>query len=175
MRGLQNCGLQYPLLGTVCWGVVWYGRFYCQLLWPRVFGSFRVSARFLEFVLVRPTNSKYRKFERLLALKLRGLSQTREAATGISLLVKWCLSASLCWVIRVEKEFCNLMYHLGTKVVYQTVNSVTTSWSASSNRRLVQQKGGVRLRPRNLVDPASSHMLVSKIKPCMSQNQHYYS
>ena len=24
---------------------------------------------------------------------------------------------------------------------------------------------------RNLVDPASSHMLVSKIKPCMSQNK----
>ena len=27
---------------------------------------------------------------------------------------------------------------------------------------------------RNLVDPASSHMLVSKIKPCMSQYQHYH-
>ena len=26
---------------------------------------------------------------------------------------------------------------------------------------------------RNLVDPASSHMLVSKIKPCMSQNKFY--
>ena len=25
-----------------------------------------------------------------------------------------------------------------------------------------------------LVDPASSHMLVSKIKPCMSQYQHCY-
>ena len=27
---------------------------------------------------------------------------------------------------------------------------------------------------RNLVDPASSHMLVSKIKPCMSQNKSIY-
>jgi hypothetical protein len=27
---------------------------------------------------------------------------------------------------------------------------------------------------RNLVDPASSHMLVSKIKPCMSQYKHFY-
>ena len=26
----------------------------------------------------------------------------------------------------------------------------------------------------NLVDPASSHMLVSKIKPCMSQNKSLY-
>jgi hypothetical protein len=26
-----------------------------------------------------------------------------------------------------------------------------------------------------LVDPASSHMLVSKIKPCMSKNKHLYS
>ena len=28
---------------------------------------------------------------------------------------------------------------------------------------------------RNLVDPASSHMLVSKIKPCMSQYKLLYS
>ena len=27
---------------------------------------------------------------------------------------------------------------------------------------------------RNLVDPASSHMLVSKIKPCMSQYKSLY-
>ena len=27
---------------------------------------------------------------------------------------------------------------------------------------------------RNLVDPASSHMLVSKIKPCMSKYKHLY-
>ena len=26
----------------------------------------------------------------------------------------------------------------------------------------------------NLVDPASSHMLVSKIKPCMSKYKHLY-
>ena len=26
---------------------------------------------------------------------------------------------------------------------------------------------------RNLVDPASSHMLVSKIKPCMSKYKHF--
>jgi len=26
-----------------------------------------------------------------------------------------------------------------------------------------------------LVDPASSHMLVSKIKPCMSKYKHFYS
>ena len=28
--------------------------------------------------------------------------------------------------------------------------------------------------PSNLVDPASSHMLVSKIKPCMSQCKFQY-
>ena len=33
---------------------------------------------------------------------------------------------------------------------------------------------GQKLIRRNLVDPASSHMLVSKIKPCMSQYQHYH-
>jgi len=30
---------------------------------------------------------------------------------------------------------------------------------------------GFSLRLCNLVDPASSHMLVSKIKPCMSKNK----
>ena len=30
-----------------------------------------------------------------------------------------------------------------------------------------------RLNLRNLVDPASSHMLVSKIKPCMSKYKRY--
>ena len=35
-------------------------------------------------------------------------------------------------------------------------------WSACNPRRLLTG-------PSNLVDPASSHMLVSKIKPCMSQ------
>ena len=30
-------------------------------------------------------------------------------------------------------------------------------------------RGAVVVKPRSLVDPASSHMLVSKIKPCMSQ------
>ena len=29
-------------------------------------------------------------------------------------------------------------------------------------------------RYRNLVDPASSHMFVSKIKPCMFQNKLFY-
>ena len=41
-------------------------------------------------------------------------------------------------------------------------------WANQSSRRHW-------FRPRNLVDPASSHMLVSKIKPCMSQYQHFHS
>ena len=32
----------------------------------------------------------------------------------------------------------------------------------------------LRLDVKNLVDPASSHMLVSKIKPCMSQYKLQY-
>ena len=34
--------------------------------------------------------------------------------------------------------------------------------------------GGVCMHDRNLVDPASSHTLVSKIKPCMSKYKHLY-
>ena len=34
---------------------------------------------------------------------------------------------------------------------------------------------GLRINERYLVDPASSHMLVSKIKPCMSKYTLWYS
>ena len=43
--------------------------------------------------------------------------------------------------------------------------------SASSHSDLVWAFGAC---DRNLVDPASSHMLVSKIKPCMSQYKSLY-
>ena len=33
---------------------------------------------------------------------------------------------------------------------------------------------GETAKSTNLVDPASSHMLVSKIKPCMSQYESFY-
>jgi hypothetical protein len=33
----------------------------------------------------------------------------------------------------------------------------------------------LRIEDINLVDPASSHMLVSKIKPCMSKYKHLYT
>ena len=41
------------------------------------------------------------------------------------------------------------------------------------------ERAQARLRPfctsdRNLVDPASSHTLLSKIKPCMSKYKHLY-
>ena len=39
----------------------------------------------------------------------------------------------------------------------------------SLRKQLVGRRRGVGTNDRNLVDPASSHMLVSKIKPCMSQ------
>ena len=38
----------------------------------------------------------------------------------------------------------------------------------------VRYQGGSGVFCRNLVDPASSHMLVSKIKPCMSQYKSFY-
>ena len=49
-----------------------------------------------------------------------------------------------------------------------------------SNSVLTQMRGwqvfgrAAPHRDRNLVDPASSHMLVSKIKPCMSQYKSQY-
>ena len=43
------------------------------------------------------------------------------------------------------------------------------SWQSLSGGR----RGGARLEDSNLVDPASSHMLVSKTKPCMSKYKCY--
>ena len=45
-----------------------------------------------------------------------------------------------------------------------SLRQAASSTLAASLRRIV----------RNLVDPASSHMLVSKIKPCMSQYKLLY-
>ncbi|PLB42919.1 hypothetical protein P170DRAFT_487033, partial [Aspergillus steynii IBT 23096] len=39
--------------------------------------------------------------------------------------------------------------------------------------RRVTPRGRVLYVPRYLVDSASSHMLVSKIKPCMSKYKHF--
>ena len=41
--------------------------------------------------------------------------------------------------------------------------------------RLVRAAGSPSSSIRYLVDPASSHMLVSKIKPCMSKYKHLYT
>ena len=46
--------------------------------------------------------------------------------------------------------------------------SEETPFVISSNFAALRAKKAL-LIDRNLVDPASSHMLVSKIKPCMSQ------
>jgi hypothetical protein len=44
----------------------------------------------------------------------------------------------------------------------------------SSSSNLKEKKGGGILNDSYLVDPASSHMLVSKIKPCMSKYKLLY-
>ena len=49
----------------------------------------------------------------------------------------------------------------------------TTPFDFTSNSDSVFGFGRKLIR-RNLVDPASSHMLVSKIKPCMSQYKLLY-
>ena len=52
-------------------------------------------------------------------------------------------------------------------------------WSFINDQLSLRHDGAVRFQRRrlldiNLVDPASSHMLVSKIKPCMSQYKLLY-
>ena len=56
------------------------------------------------------------------------------------------------------------------------VASLSTSIVATPKRNsLAFQRGGESKAPDGyLVDPASSHMLVSKIKPCMSKYKQIY-
>jgi hypothetical protein len=44
----------------------------------------------------------------------------------------------------------------------------------SQLRHVSALKDGSAVQVGNLVDPASSHMLVSKIKPCMSRYKFFY-
>ena len=47
----------------------------------------------------------------------------------------------------------------------------SVSRSVSKNSRPAMSRGGRRRRTMNLVDPASSHTLDSKTKPCMCQRK----
>ena len=62
--------------------------------------------------------------------------------------------------------------------VFRFLGSVHTLFFSSESNSSIDSSSGAKvprdLYLRNLVDPASSHMLVSKIKPCMSQYQHYH-
>ena len=58
-----------------------------------------------------------------------------------------------------------LCAHVLHDAKFANVNSLKSQFSVSNHRKLIL---------RNLVDPASSHMLVSKIKPCMSQYKLLY-
>jgi hypothetical protein len=74
---------------------------------------------------------------------------------------------------------------------YSTVTMRSNGWFQSTSADLlltpsfIYQSLGLKVKcgpriswpkvryDRNLVDPASSHMLVSKIKPCMSKYKHF--
>ena len=86
------------------------------------------------------------------------------------------------WAKRLEKSF-NRSKRAGLRNVGDSprIVSVTGGLESKKNggegtereiekaRPLTDYVGGERNDTRSLVDPASSHMLVSKIKPCMSQ------
>ena len=59
--------------------------------------------------------------------------------------------------------------HFGGQLLATFVTKLSESCCAGGNTLLL-----VRWLHTNLVDPASSHMLVSKIKPCMSQYKLLY-
>ena len=59
------------------------------------------------------------------------------------------------------------MYTVHKRCMHRLVMKIKLRKSANSGSSCVHF--GVRVRNSYLVDPASSHMLVSKIKPCMSK------
>jgi hypothetical protein len=65
--------------------------------------------------------------------------------------------------------------------VVMTDMSIAVCWERNRPRKTIDRairafkdKMSLFSYCRNLVDPASSHMLVSKIKPCMSKYKHLY-
>ena len=82
-----------------------------------------------------------------------------------------CLSISVnvsSWVCCVDREFFVFLFLLKQITKTWCINSVNVSYPASD----FGLKSGITTR--NLVDPASSHMLVSKIKPCMFTIKSFY-
>ena len=67
------------------------------------------------------------------------------------------------------------LLHRGVFVPFSCEHSL----SAPAHRKVGRTGGGAHaereFRSSYLVDPASSHMLVSKIKPCMSKYKHLYT
>ena len=57
--------------------------------------------------------------------------------------------------------------------MYNSLPTLTTSFAPLSGLTFGRNCRGALLEDSNLVDPASSHMLVSKTKPCMSKYKFY--
>ena len=83
---------------------------------------------------------------------------------------KWCYCCCFQYLVVVivlcELSFWNLA--IRQEVASTFLINVVFAQLAESKRGLPRLQS-LRCQHINLVDPASSHMLVSKIKPCMSQ------
>ncbi len=125
--------------------------------------SFRFLHVLREFVFLRQTNSEVSHQCRVAILKL------------------WCFIGMSCCTVKFSLEILNcLWFMLRHSCDLRILHFIALRckkcylYQLTLLQRANRFSKGKRFRPRNLVDPASSHMLVSKIKPCMSQYQHYY-
>ena len=97
---------------------------------------------------------------------------TKASARGELQLINW--KARLFRLSFVDV----LVWNVWREVRHLELLVVTCRWLHCLGRRVVSCESslgvGLAVQVTNLVDPASSHMLVSKIKPCMSQNKSLY-
>jgi hypothetical protein len=83
--------------------------------------------------------------------------------------IHWCISRRL-----LVYEWANGRQPVGYETRREsnlTYLHLTLDDAHSKGHRKVTK--AVRIHDSNLVDPASSHMLVSKIKPCMSKYKQF--
>ena len=98
-----------------------------------------------------------------------------ESGLGVSGLAKCCLIHALpmCRLVHAQSRRRSLCRGLVSSVeCFRVVGLWCWGKLVGAGRSLLLQH--LLCGPSNLVDPASSHMLVSKIKPCMSQCKFLY-
>ena len=86
----------------------------------------------------------------------------------------WCIELPFGTLDRLTFQRREVSSHVQVTVINCTVAVLIVGFAKSRQVACASAEQSCVGSDRNLVDPASSHMLVSKIKPCMSQYKLLY-